>query len=284
MGKFIISAFGDEIDKSLDIQMEVLASHNIKHIELRGVDWKNVADLTLEEAKSIKKRLDDKGFSISAIGSPIGKISITDDFEPHLDLFDKLLAMADVLNTKYIRIFSFFMPEGENPEKYRDEVMRRLQELTRRAENENIILLHENEKDIYGDIPERCLDIFKTIDSPNLKATFDPANFVQCKVKPYPEAFNMLKDYVVYMHMKDALMDGGDVVPAGYGDGCIIDLLSVLKKMNYEGFVSLEPHLASFVGLEHLEKNVDLSKKETDGIRLFGIAVKALNNILSQLD
>lgn len=284
MSKFVLSAFGDEIDMSLDVQMEELNSFNIKHIELRGVDGKNVSELSLDEAQNIKRRLDDKGFKISALGSPIGKINITDAFEDHLNLFENLLEIALILDTKYIRIFSFFIPKNEDPDKYFSEVLARLKAFTIRAEKKGVILLHENEKDIYGDIPERCLKILTSINSPNFKAIFDPANFIQCNVETYPYAFNMLKEYIKYIHIKDAFLESGHVVPAGSGDGKIFEILTQLEKSKFEGFLTLEPHLGSFKGLEKLEKDIDIKNIKKGGKDSFSVAVEALNKVLNNLN
>jgi sugar phosphate isomerase/epimerase len=94
MSKFILSAFADEIDPELKIQMDVLDQHGIRYIEMRGVNGRSFVQYTLEEARAIKKQLDERGFRLSAIGSPIGKIGITDDFEPHFELFRHTLELA----------------------------------------------------------------------------------------------------------------------------------------------------------------------------------------------
>ena len=190
MSRFILSAFADEIDPRLDVQMDVLEQHGISYIETRGVGGKNITEYSPEEVREIKKQLDDRGFRISAIGSPIGKIGITDDFGPHMESFKRTLEIAKILETRYIRMFSFYIPEGDKPEKYRDEVMDRWRQFLEAAEGTGIMLLHENEKGIYGDTPQRCLDLVKAMDSANLKLIFDPANFVQCDVVTYPEAMN----------------------------------------------------------------------------------------------
>jgi sugar phosphate isomerase/epimerase len=283
VSKFILSAFADEIDMNLKVQMDVLDTHNIKFIEMRGVNGKGLVEHSIEEVKSIKKELDARGFKLSAIGSPLGKIKITDSFEPHLELFKHTLEIAKVMNAKYIRMFSFFIPEGENPEKYRDEVMYRWRKFIETAEDAGVILLHENEKDIYGDTPERCLDLLKSMNCSYMKATFDPANFVQCDVATYPEAYELLKDYIEYVHIKDALYINHHVVPAGMGDGNVKDLLVSLYDSGFSGFLSLEPHLAHFDGFGALEKNSVGFDLPEGGARSFAIAVEALKKILCEI-
>ncbi len=190
----------------------------------------------------IFKKIKENGIKVSAIGSPIGKVEVNCDFQKYLDTFKHILNLAHIFETKYIRIFSFYVPEGEE-DKYTELVIERIAKFTEIATQENLILLHENEKEIYGSNAERCLKILSTINSPNLRATFDPANFVQCKVEVYPHAFNLLRDYIEYVHIKDARYRDGVVTVAGEGDGRVKDVIDELKRMGFKGFLSIEPHL-----------------------------------------
>lgn len=283
MSRFILSAFADEIDPRLDVQMDVLEQHGISYIETRGVGGKNITEYSPEEVREIKKQLDDRGFRISAIGSPIGKIGITDDFGPHMESFKRTLEIAKILETRYIRMFSFYIPEGDKPEKYRDEVMDRWRQFLEAAEGTGIMLLHENEKGIYGDTPQRCLDLVKAMDSANLKLIFDPANFVQCDVVTYPEAYELLREHVVYMHIKDAVYSDHRVVPAGQGDGRVKDILESLYKSGFDGFLSIEPHLWNFVGFAELENRKIEASTEDPGPEKFAIAAYALKKLIREI-
>lgn len=283
MSKFVFSAFADEIDGKLSIQIDELNKHNIRYIEMRGVNGRNVTEYSIKDIKDVKKQLDSRNFKISAIGSPIGKININDEFEPHLDLFKHTIDLASELDTKYIRMFSFYIPQGKNPLQYRDKVLERLRKFIDAAHGSEIVLLHENEKGIYGDNPDRCLDIFKTLDCSYLRATFDPANFVQCDVKVYPDAFEILKDYIEYVHIKDALYNDHSVTPAGYGDGNVGEVLRALHTMDYRGFLSLEPHLGSFSGFSALELNSEINNMPEGGPKKFAIAFKALTKLIEEV-
>ena len=220
---FTLSGFGDEISPVLGEQLDVMESEGIKHLEIRGINEKNIMELTDEEVQTVKTELDSRGFAISAIGSPIGKVKITDDFAEHLKVVERAIHLAGVFGTKYVRIFSYYPPEGGNIVDHRDEVMHRMKKKTELAAAKGIILLHENEHAIYGDIPERCKDMLDEVNSPNLRAIFDPANFVVDSVNPHDEAYPILEDYIEYMHIKDARTEGKDktVVPAGEGEGHI---------------------------------------------------------------
>lgn len=246
-----ITGFADEIALELDDQIVLLKKLGIKHVEFRSAWATKVLDMSEEQLNLAKQKLDAAGITLSSVGSDLGKIQITDPFEDHLERARHGVEVAKFFGTKYIRMFSFFIPEGEDADQYRDEVMRRTKAMVELAEEAGIVLLHENEKDIYGDIPRRVKDLIETIDSPNYRAIFDPANYVQCNVKPADEAYPVVKDFTEYIHVKDAKYpvdeeDLGEVVPAGQGDGQFVELFKHLKEDGYDGFFSLEPHLGDF--------------------------------------
>lgn len=243
MSQFTLSAFADEISPHLQEQIDVLIQNDISYLEFRGLEGQVIIDYPSSEIREVARQLSDQGISVSAVGSPIGKIMISDPFEEHLDRFKKTLETAHLLGTTNIRMFSFFIPYDEDPNRYRDEVLSRWRKFIDASEGSGLMLLHENEKAIYGDTAERCLDLLDTLDHPRVRATFDPANFVQCQVETYPHAYRMLESKIAYMHIKDALLESGEVVPAGRGDGKLQEILSALKAKGFEGFLSIEPHL-----------------------------------------
>ncbi|MCW5854069.1 MAG: sugar phosphate isomerase/epimerase [Anaerolineae bacterium] len=239
---FTLSAFGDEIDADLATQLDVLLSEGVHHLELRAAWGKNVLDLDAGELQRARALLDERGFTVSAIGSPIGKSHLDHRREFEVERLERSVRVADVLGTRLIRIFSFYLPTPE-PERYTDEVLARMTLLARRAEAEGVVLLHENEKEIYGDVPSRCAAILAAANSPALRNAFDPANYVQCGVRPMDEAWPLLADATTHIHIKDAVFADGSVRPAGEGDGQVPELLAALVQRGYEGFVVLEPHL-----------------------------------------
>ncbi len=273
-----VSCFAHEIDVSVDKQIALLQELGIGWIEFRSGDGKGVADYTEKEAEMLMSRLSANGIRISAVGSPIGKIDITQDFEPHFETYRHIVELAGILDTSFIRMFSFFMPEGEEPDKFRDEVMRRMDRMVEYAAGRNVVLLHENEKGIYGDSAARCLDLMKLFYGDHFRCTFDFANFVQCG-QDTMEAYEMMRPYISYIHLKDAMRESGDVVPAGTGDGNVAEILNRLDEEGYAGFLSLEPHLADFAGLKSLEKEVK-ERGRTDGEEAFCTAYRALEKLL----
>ncbi|HEY2076069.1 MAG TPA: sugar phosphate isomerase/epimerase family protein [Streptosporangiaceae bacterium] len=241
---FVLSGFADEISPDLDEQLAVLAAESISHLELRSVWSTNVADLDDTQLGRLRRRLHESGVHVSAIGSPIGKISVDAPLAPELERLRRVADVACELGTTLVRVFSFFIPQAQDPQLYRARVIDRMGELAALAADRGLVLAHENEKDIYGDRPERCADIIASVGSPALQATFDAANFVQCGVRPYSDAYELLRPHLVYVQVKDALTATGDVVPAGQGDGQIRETLAALRDSAFQGYLSLEPHLA----------------------------------------
>lgn len=239
----ILSGFADEISADPAEQLAVLAAESITYLELRSAWSVNIADFTDEQVAVFRKVIGDAGVKVSAIGSPIGKIPIGAPFSPELERMRRVAQIAGEFGTPLVRVFSFFLPPGEPPERYREQVIDQMGQLARVAESEGVVLAHENEKEIYGDVPERCADIITSVASPALQATFDAANFVQCGVRPFTDAYPLIRPHLVYVQIKDARAADGEVTVAGAGDGEMRQTLTALRDSGFEGFMSLEPHL-----------------------------------------
>lgn len=231
-------AFADEASFAIDAQIAAMQRNGLQGLEIRIVDGTNVSEISLEKAKEVRNKLDDAGMITWSIGSPIGKIHIEkDDFDAHLDKFKHTLEVAQILGAENIRLFSFFY-EGKDPASCKNKVMDRLHRFVELNKGTNIDLCHENESAIYGDVAERCLQIHQEV--PELKGIFDPANFVQCHQQVLP-AWELLKPYIKYLHIKDARIDGKNC-PAGEGAGCIPEILAKFTAQGGSA-VTLEPHL-----------------------------------------
>ena len=280
-----LSAFGDEIDPSLEAQVDALQASEVAAVELRSAWGTNVVDMDGEQLARAAGVLRDGGIAVSAIGSPIGKAPIDGDFEVERARLRQAIHAAEQLDTRLIRVFSFYV-ESQYAQ-HRDEVLRRMAAMTRDAEAAGLVLVHENESYIYGDLPERCRDMLESVGSPALRMAFDPANFVQCGARPMADAWPLLSEYVTHVHIKDAIrvdrtgLDPypapvpGDrlmpsVRPAGQGDGEVPQLIAELDRRGYEGYLTLEPHLGQTL-------------PDLNGRGRFEVAVAALRGLLEQV-
>ena len=273
-----LCAFADEADQLLTGQIAALQRNGIQLLEIRGVDGENISALSPAKGKEVAHLLKENGLAVWSIGSPTGKVKLSDDWNAHVDSFKGMLDAAAVFGTKAFRMFSFYDAQNE-----KNEVIDRLGLLCDMAKGYDVKLCHENEKGIFGDTPERTKELLDAL--PQLGGIFDPANFIQCGAEILP-AWELLKDRIDYLHVKDAMADG-TVVPAGYGlghlDTVVPDFLSRGGQV-----LTVEPHLAEFTGLKGLEKEGERTIVGSarfsfrDNNEAFDTAVNSLKTILNK--
>lgn len=250
MANIILSAFADEYADSFEEQLQGLCKLGISHIEIRHVDKKNISKLTKDEVLEAKRLLDKYGIKVSAIGSPLGKIKLDCDLDGHFETAKRVFEYANILGAKYVRMFSFYAPAGKSIVDMKNEVFSALERMISLAKEYGVILCHENEAKIYGDIPARCRELLDAF--PDLMCVYDMGNYVLEGIDPYPEAYRLQKDRIAYFHIKDAL-SAGAIVPPGCGEAKIAEILAEHKRAaDSDFFVSLEPHLELFSGLNSL--------------------------------
>ena len=285
-----ISGFADEICTDFEEQLQTVTKLGMHYISLRSANKKGIADFTVKEVKDeLLPVLEKYQVRVSSIGSPIGKVGVEDraGFEKQKKQLKEICEICKVLDCKYIRMFSFFIPEGKEADLYYDGVIEKLNQFLDIAKEYDVILLHENEKDIYGDTKERCLKLFEAIQDPHFKAAFDFANFVQCK-EDTEACWEALRPYIEYIHIKDAVTTDNENVVCGTGEGKIEQLLDrALNLEGYQGFLTLEPHLVLFDSLASLEttaaENVIKENKAKDGAEGYAMQYHALCEILERI-
>ncbi len=277
---FKLCAFADESSPAFVGQIDALKRNEIPYLEIRGVDGDNIKDVTPARARELRRMLDDSGLAVWSMGSPIGKLHLEDDFAPHLDDHKRILELADILGASRVRMFSFYPLVDGDDERSHEMIWDYLGRLCDATPDE-IILCHENEKKIYGETPEKCVEIHKAF--PRIRAVFDPANFIHCGVDTL-KAWEMMEEYVDYMHIKDANADG-IIVPAGQGIGNIPEILPRYAARGGE-VLTLEPHLKVFKGLDKLEDGGSIKQGTVvydTSEQAFDTAVNALKSVIAQI-
>lgn len=282
MRKYVISAFADEYSPETEKQLIAMNVFDITHIEPRFLDKKNVSDLTEEEAYAIKALFDKYGVKINSIGSPIGKIKLDGDMEAHKKKTEHVCKIANIFGAKYVRVFSFYPADGEDILNCRDRVFEALESLIQIAEKYNVRLCHENEAKIYGERPEKCLELLEHFGG-RLGCVFDMGNFALEGYDPMA-AYEMLSPYIDYFHIKDSLAAGA-IVPPGKGEARIEDILRKhAEKGDGDVFITLEPHLQTFSGLNALVGKGFENPYKYDTLQdAFSDAVTKLKEILERI-
>ncbi len=266
-----LSGFADEISPDLAAQCETLTGLGLHHMEFRSVEGSNVVDLTDEQLARVRRTLDTARIGVTCIGSPLGKSPVTEPFDEQRPRFIRALRAAAALDCPYVRVFSFFLPVGDAPEVHRDEVLRRMSWLAAEAQRHDVILVHENETGVYGETPQRCVDLFESVGSAHLRATWDSANYVHAGLAPFSDAYEIVRPYLVHLQIKDCSRASGQNVPAGQGDGQLPETLAALHADGFDGVLSLEPHLSAREGM------IGFS-----GPELFSTATTALTGLLDE--
>jgi sugar phosphate isomerase/epimerase len=280
MAQFLISAFADEASDSLDGQIKALRRNGIRYIEPRNVNG-SIIQKTDAELFDIANTLTENGIGVSSLGSPIGKFDIDRPFEEHLADFRRALRACEILGTKNMRMFSFFV-EPEEYDTYRDEVMRRLGIMLEEAKAAGVTLCHENEHKIYGEAPERVRDLLETF--PELRGIFDAANYVRQGHDPI-EGFEATKSSLIYVHVKDAMRENRVHVPVGMGDGSYEEVLRRVDALTERTvMLTVEPHLFDFAAYKSIDmQTMDTALDFENSDQSFDCAVSSLKNLLTKI-
>ncbi len=241
-----LSAFADEIGDDPHLQIKTLQAVNVRYVELRGAWGVNVLKLSSPQVAELKRLFTDSGIAVSCIASPIGKVRLDEDWDSHFDNFKHAVDLAETFGSGYVRIFSFYAPQGGRIEDHLDEVVRRLRQQAQYVAARPVTLALENESHIYGDTPDRCATLMQSLTGTKVTLAFDPANFVSIDVLPvYERCWQPLKQYVGYFHMKDAVRQPKvQAVPVGQGEGDCDRILRDVADTEYNGFLAIEPHLS----------------------------------------
>ncbi len=242
--QFTLSAFGDEIDADVDVQLRVLNKLDIGYLELRSAWGTNVLELSDAEVGRLLDRCEAHSIRVSCIGSPVGKSQISRPIEEVVSDLERIIDIAKVLGTDRVRVFSFYPDDEGQQAECVDESVSRLRAMADLARARGVVLWMENEGGLVGDTPERCRAIMEGVDSPNLRYVWDTGNYPQAGVKSSVDrGWPLLAEYTECVQVKDFRISDGTITVAGQGDGQVRELLINLRDADYKGFLALEPHL-----------------------------------------
>jgi sugar phosphate isomerase/epimerase len=240
-----LSMFADEISPDLEESLRALKAAGLSHFELRGFNQTNVMKLNDEQVSFAASAAKREGFSVAAIATPIGKVDVTDAFEPQAGQMKRAVELARKLKARAIRLFSFYVPKGDDPKKWRKEVVSRMGSLVKIADGTGVAVVLENEEGLYGDTIERCVDLVEAVKAPHFSLCFDPCNLAIVGPKPFTDSYKPARKHLGYVHVKDWKRETKAMVPAGQGDAEWPPILGALHASGWEGIMALEPHLSS---------------------------------------
>lgn len=250
-----VSIFADEVDPDFDTALEWMKKNGVKYIEPRGIDGKNIADFTDEEARQLKAKLDGLGIGVVALGMPTFKcalsaeVGVTGDdyqqrggtYEEHLSYLRRGFVLGGIFGTKITRLFTFWVTDEENAWQ---KMSAHVGAAAREAELAHFTLAVENEHSV---IAMRGKEVGQLIDetgSPNLKAIWDTGNTRYLGGTPFPEDFAHVRDQIVHVHLKDVHYEDGETEGKAIGEGDVDfhGTFEALAEDGYDGALTIEPH------------------------------------------
>ena len=264
---FKLTGIADEAGAHVDAQIAATKELGWKHIEARfvevdGFDKGSIHEIPEEAFLKAAAAFAEAGIEICGVGSTIGNWahSIEDPFEITEGEIGRCIERMGKLGSKIVRIMSYAIledgKEEDREDQLFDERIRRTGEIITRFEDAGIMPVHENCMNYGGMSVAHALQMQERI--PSMKWVFDTGNPVfnadRSKPRPYPrqdawEFYQALKPHITHVHIKDGLWDdaAGDCeyTMPGDGDGQVARILSDLATDGYDGFVSIEPHLAA---------------------------------------
>lgn len=253
----IISGIADEAGAGIDAQIAAHKALGWRHIELRLVDGLNVSSALPDAAfEQVVATILDNEFRVTGFASAIGNWSrhINDDFRVDTDELKTAAKRMKRLGAKYIRTMTW-KGDGVPESEWRDKSIARCKELAKFAEDNDIRLTHENCEGWGGLSAENMLELTNAVDSPNFKLLYDLGNTISHGYDPW-KFFKIIRGHFDYIHIKDAKMNpaGGrskDYSYCGEGDAMLKEILTViLNEDDYDGTISIEPHVAAIVHLD----------------------------------
>jgi len=243
-----LAVFTDEISQDLEKALWVAREYALDGVEIRSVWDKPPQSLDREDVAEILRLVGRAGLQVCGIGSPFYKCDIDSPKEckEHLGILESCIALADALGAPVIRGFTFWRkPDLEG---HWQSILDHFPEPVRMMEQSGLVLGIENEHSTFIGTGKVLARFLAEIDSPHVKAVWDPANSVhdlEGDEIPFPGGYEAVKPWLEHVHIKDADKDEkGNPFPVCLGDG-VIDLegqLEALEKDGYTGYVSLETH------------------------------------------
>ncbi len=243
--------FADEAGGSIEDQIEVTKALGWSAIEARLLDGVNFAKVSDEAFERALEKLEEAGITIPVFGSPLAnwRRPVTADFEEDVEDLKRLIPRMHRCGAKMVRCMSY-PNDGLPKDQWRDEVVRRLKALAAMAEDAGVILVHENCSGYGGEGPQEALDLLEAVDSDSFRFAFDTGNPVFHGEQDSLEFYEAVKDFVVHVHVKDAKPGpDGKPIPCypDEGEGHVQEIVTDLVKRGYDGYLSIEPHMAAVI-------------------------------------
>jgi sugar phosphate isomerase/epimerase len=245
---FKLSVISDEVSQDFQRVVDVCQEYEVPMVEPRSVWEKAPQELTNDDVKKMRAILDEAGMGVCSIASPFFKCDLGDEkqYREHIGILRRCIEIGRMLDCNLIRGFTFWKTGPANS--VWQQLLDAYEEPIEILESEDCYIGIENEASTHIATAAEAEALYRDIDSPRIKAIWDPANEVYAEdgELPFPDAFERMKPNLIHVHIKDAVRDeSGEAHCVPVGEGGYIDYpgqLQALIDMGYEGACSLETH------------------------------------------
>lgn len=234
--RLALAVIGDEIGPTLDEMISFCTEHEVRRLDMRTVEGRNLLGLSLEEGSVIARRIEQAGLVVPTFVSPLlkwpapgkgsdgGKVDFAFDpadcpaDDPLVHAFD----MATVFGAEKIRVFSHLRYPGYSP----SDLFGRFERLADLALTYSINVEIENEPVCnIGSLAELA-DFFTTMEEAmaphsmpaHLRPLVDIGNAWSMGAPPTDVEIAVLGPLVDLIHLKDRDLSAKRTVPLGDGD------------------------------------------------------------------
>lgn len=253
-----LSVITDEISQEFEHALDVMGEYGVHGAELRGLWGTNIGDLSNAQVTRAKEALAARGMTVSCLATPFYKCDLQDDeavvagrmhlararaYTEQMDLLRRCCELAHDFGTRLVRVFAFWRQGQLTPDVER-RIIDAFEEPVRIAADAGIVLALENEHACILGTGAETARVVRAIDSPTLRVCWDPGNALAAGENPFPNGYDAIKDLLIHVHVKDAVMHDGQPEWRVIGEGSIDynGQMAALSADGYTGFVSLETH------------------------------------------
>jgi len=277
-------------DRSLEEILRLLKKYCVENIEIwpcnisGETEGAKLCDDTYEgrDTAKAKRLLDSYGIKTCCVTMPAAyNPEISGDPNKYTAELIRAIKIAKEFGANLVNHYCYGICMDERPNLQR--IKEYLLPALKTAEDEGVTLCLENEAHDATRAPEGMLEILEGFNSRYFMTNFDATNYCHASQEGFPYAYEVLKKYIAYVHIKNgcvysiygehnpeskgAAMSGHYAPNAIYypyaGDGAVnIDgLLRRLKHDGYDGYCVLEPHTAPKFAEDYYENDLEYLKR-----------------------
>ncbi|TLD69111.1 sugar phosphate isomerase/epimerase [Phragmitibacter flavus] len=258
-----LTGISDEAGAPLEVQIKIHQELGWDSIEARNIEIDGIKGNLHEVPEPIFDKacemLAAANMKVAGFGSVIGNWAhkIEDPFSITEAEIARAIPRMQKLGTQLIRIMSYAVckdADGNDlPDQFDDERIKRVAEIKKRFDDAGLTVIHENCMNWGGMSPTYVQRMNDAV--PGLKWVFDTGNPVIIADRDKPgqqqdswEMYQAIKPHIAHVHIKDAFYNptkkDGDYQYPGEGAGQVEKICADLIASGYDGYISIEPHVA----------------------------------------